>query len=160
MGHDHSSHARGDRRRLAIAFAITATVLVAQTIGGILSGSLALLADAGHMASDAIGLAVALVASYVAARPATSRHTFGFRRVEVLAALINGLLLSVVGVTVAVEGVRRLLAPEPSEVLALPMLIVAAVGLVANAVALLVLHGRDRQSLNMRGAYLEVLGDL
>ncbi len=159
MSHDHA-HGSANRTRLAIAFAIIAVVLVAEVVGGLLSGSLALLADAGHMASDAIGLAIALVASIVAARPATDRHTFGFRRVEVLGALANGVLLTVVAVTVAVEGVRRLLEPGDAQPLGLLMLIVAIVGLLANVVAFLVLRGGDRSSLGMRGALLEVFGDM
>ncbi len=159
MSHDHD-HGSANRTRLAIAFAIIAVVLVAEVVGGLLSGSLALLADAGHMASDAIGLAIALVASIVAARPATDRHTFGFRRVEVLGALANGVLLTVVAATVAVEGVRRLLEPGDAHPLGLPMLIVAIVGLLANIVAFLVLRGGDRSSLGMRGALLEVFGDM
>jgi cobalt-zinc-cadmium efflux system protein len=143
-----------------VALAIVLTVLVLELAAGFLTGSLALLSDAGHMVSDSIGLAVALVASAVAARPATDRHTFGFRRVEVLAALFNGVLLTVVAVSITVEAARRLAAPETVEVLAGPMLVVAAIGLVANAATLLLLRGGDRQSLNMRGAYLEVLGDL
>ncbi len=160
MGHDHAHGAGSTRTRLAIALAIVVVVLVAEVIGAIASGSLALLADAGHMSSDAIGLIVALVATVVAARPATDRHTFGFQRVEVLAALVNGVLLAVVAVTVAVEGIRRLLAADDPHVLPLPMLIIAGVGLVANVAAMLVLRGGDTTSLNMRGAYLEVLGDL
>ncbi|TPX04886.1 cation transporter, partial [Schumannella luteola] len=88
-GHDHARAAGGNRVRLAIALGITLLVLVAEVVGAVLSGSLALLGDAGHMSSDAIGLAVALAASVVAARPATDRHTFGFQRMEVLAALAN-----------------------------------------------------------------------
>lgn len=160
MGHDHAHGAGSNRTRLAIALSIVVAVLVAEIAGALLSGSLALLADAGHMASDAIGLTVALVATVVAARPATDRHTFGFQRVEVLAALVNGVLLAVVAVSVAIEGVRRLLDAADAEVKALPLLIIAAVGLVANIVAMLVLRGGDRTSLNMRGAYLEVLGDM
>ena len=163
MGHDHSGgHAHGgaDRRRLAIALAIVVAVLVAEVVGAILSGSLALLADAGHVASDAIGLIVALIASTVALRPATDRHTFGFQRVEVLAALFNGALLVIVAVGVAIEAVRRLLAPEETHVAGIPLLVVAGIGLLANAVALMVLRGGDRDSLNMRGAYLDALGDL
>lgn len=160
MGHDHAHGAGSNRTRLAIALVIVVAVLVAEILGAVLSGSLALLADAGHMASDAIGLSVALVATVVAARPATDRHTFGFQRVEVLAALVNGVLLAVVAVTVAVEGIRRLLDAAEAEVKPLPLLIIAGVGLLANVVAMLVLRGGDRTSLNMRGAYLEVLGDL
>jgi len=160
MGHDHAHSHGGDRRRLAIALAIVAAVLVAEVVGAVLSGSLALLADAGHVASDAIGLIVALVASTVALRPATDRHTFGFQRIEVLAALFNGVLLVVVGAGVAIEAVRRLLAPADAHVAGIPLLVVAAIGLAANAVALLVLRGGDRDSLNLRGAYLDALGDL
>ncbi len=157
--HDHAAAAGGDRTRLAVALAITVSVLVAQVIGAVASGSLALLGDAGHMSSDGIGLAVALVASVMAARPATDRHTFGFQRMEVLAALANGVILVVVAVLVGVEAVRRLLEPS-THVEAAPMLVVAAVGLAANIAAYLVLRGGDRRSLNMRGAMLEVLGDM
>ena len=160
MAHDHSEHARGNRRRLGAALAIVVVVLLIELLGAWISGSLALLADAGHMTSDAIGLVVALVASSIAARPATDRHTFGFRRVEVLGALVNGALLTVVAVTVAIEAVRRLLAPDSDHVNGLTLLIVAAIGLIANLVAFSILRRGDRESLNMRGAYLEVLGDL
>lgn len=161
MGHDHghTSAARGNRTRIAIALGITVVVLVAEVVGAAVSGSLALLGDAGHMSSDAIGLAVALVASVVAARPATDRHTFGFQRMEVLAALANGLILMVVAAVVAFEAVRRLISGT-DHVDAGPMLIVAAVGLVANIVAYAVLRGGDRTSLNLRGALLEVFGDM
>jgi cobalt-zinc-cadmium efflux system protein len=160
MGHDHAHGAGSNRTRLAIALGIVVVVLAAEVIGAVLSGSLALLADAGHMTSDAIGLAVALVATVVAARPATDRHTFGFQRVEVLAAAVNAVLLGAVAVSVAIEGVRRLTEPGEPHVLPVPMLVIAGVGLLANVVAMLVLRGGDRRSLNMRGAYLEVLGDL
>jgi cobalt-zinc-cadmium efflux system protein len=160
MAHDHAERAHGNRRRLAAALVIVVVVLLVELLGAWLSGSLALLADAGHMTSDAIGLVVALVASTIAARPATDRHTFGFRRVEVLGALVNGALLMVVAVTVAIEAIRRLVAPESDHVDGLPLLIVAAIGLIANLVAFAILRGGDRDSLNMRGASLEVLGDL
>lgn len=161
MGHDHghASSARGNRARIAIALAITIVVLVAEVVGAAVSGSLALLGDAGHMSSDAIGLVVALVASVVAARPATDRHTFGFQRMEVLAALVNGLILVVVAAVVAFEAIRRL-ASGGDHIDAAPMLIVAVVGLAANVVAFLVLRGGDRASLNLRGAMLEVFGDM
>ncbi|WP_395638745.1 cation diffusion facilitator family transporter [Pseudolysinimonas sp.] len=161
MAHDHGhDHASSTRTRLAIAFAIIAVVLVVEVFGAWLSGSLALLADAGHMASDAIGLLVALVASVWATRPATDRHTFGFRRLEVLAALFNGVLLTVVAVVVAIEAVRRLTEADPHAPDGIPMLVVAGIGLLANVAAYLVLRGGDRRSMNMRGATLEVLGDL
>lgn len=155
-GHDHGATAT--RTRLVIALSITVGVLVVELIGAWLSGSLALFADAGHMASDAIGLGVALVASMIALRPPTDRHTFGFRRFEVLAALVNGVLLIVLAVTISIEGVRRLV-DGGGETLALPMLIVAALGLLANLIVLAVLRGGDRTSMNLRGAILEVIGD-
>jgi len=160
MGHDHGNAAGSNRTRLAIALAIVATVLVVEIVGALLSGSLALLADAGHMSSDAIGLVVALIATVIAARPATDRHTFGFQRFEVLAALLNGVLLSVVAVSIGFEAIRRLSAPADAHVQPVPMLIVAGIGLLANVAAMLVLRGGDRRSLNMRGATLEVFGDL
>jgi len=160
MAHDHAEHAHGNRRRLGAALAIVVVVLLIELLGAWLSGSLALLADAGHMTSDAVGLVVALVASAIAARPATDRHTFGFRRVEVLGALVNGALLTVVAISVAIEAIRRLVTPETDHVNGLPLLVVAAIGLIANLVAFAILRGGDRDSLNMRGAYLEVLGDL
>lgn len=161
MAHDHApSSGAGNRTRIAIALAIVASVLVVEVLGGLLSGSLTLLADAGHMSTDTIGLVVALVASVLAARPATDRHTFGFQRFEVLAALVNGLLLTGVAVVVGIEAVRRLAERAEADILALPMLAVAALGLVANVAAFLVLRGGDRGSLNLRGAMLEVLGDL
>jgi cobalt-zinc-cadmium efflux system protein len=160
MTHDHAHAAGSNRTRLAIALAIIAAVLVAEVVGAFLSGSLALLADAGHMSSDAIGLAVALIATVVAARPATDRHTFGFQRVEVLAALLNGVVLSFVAVWVAIEAIRRLSEAADTHVQGVPMLVVAGIGLLANLAAMLVLRGGDRRSLNMRGASLEVFGDL
>lgn len=163
--HDHA-HAHGaatHRTRIVVAIAIIGAFLVVQVVGGILSGSLALLADAGHMASDLVGLAVALVAAMVAARPATDRQTYGYRRAEVLGALVNGVILLVVAVSVAVSAVGRLVAGgegEAHEVQGVPMLVVAVLGLVANVAAMLVLRGGAKDSINVRGAYLEVLGDL
>ncbi|MFT4028693.1 MAG: cation diffusion facilitator family transporter [Protaetiibacter sp.] len=158
-GHDPTRTAGGNRARLGIALGITLAVLVVQLAGAAVSGSLALLGDAGHLSSDGIGLAVALAASVVASRPATDRHTFGFQRMEVLAALANGLILVVVAAVVAVEAVRRLSEPA-IHVDAVTMLVIAAAGLAANVAAYLVLRGGDRRSLNLRGALLEVLGDL
>jgi cobalt-zinc-cadmium efflux system protein len=156
--HDHGASTT-DRRRLVVAIAITATVLVVEVVGALVSGSLALLADAGHMTSDLLGLGIALAATIIAARPATDRHTFGFQRGEVLGALVNGLILAVVAVFVAIQGVQRLLAPEGPAVDGGVMLLAAGIGLVANVAALLVLRGGAGSSINLRGAYLEVLGD-
>ena len=143
-----------------MAIAIIATVLVVELVGAWVSGSLSLLADAGHMLSDLTGLIIALVATIVAARPATDRQTFGYQRAEVFGALINALILIAVAVSVLIEGVSRLVEPADAEVKSLPMLIVAVIGLVANLAALQVLRGGRDTSINMRGAYLEVLGDL
>jgi cobalt-zinc-cadmium efflux system protein len=156
--HDHGASTT-DRRRLVVAIAITATVLVVEVVGALVSGSLALLADAGHMTSDLLGLGIALAATIIAGRPATDRHTFGFQRGEVLGALANGLILAVVAVFVAIQGIQRLLAPEGPAVDGGLMLLAAGIGLVANVAALLVLRGGAGSSINLRGAYLEVLGD-
>lgn len=166
MGHDHAHGAARPtgtagarhRRRLIAALAITASMMVVELVAAFVSGSLALLADAGHMLSDSAGLTIAIVATWLAQRPATPRWTFGWQRAEILAALVNGVILTVVGIGVLVEGVRRLAAPEAVE--APVMLAVGALGLVANLVALRLLVGGRDESLNVRGAYLEVLGDL
>lgn len=157
MSHDHAHTA--NRNRLLIAIGIVAVVLVVEVVGAWVSGSLSLLADAGHMLSDLAGLIIALMATIVAARPATDRQTFGFRRAEVFGALINGLILVVVAVTVTVGAIGRLVGGE-TEVHSVPMLVVAAIGLVANFGALLLLRPAAGHSINMRGAYLEVFGDL
>lgn len=159
--HSHAAHA-ANRTRLGVAIGIIGVFLVVQVIGGLLSGSLALLADAGHMAGDLLGLVLALGAAVVAARPATDRQTYGFRRFEVFGALANGVILVVVAVAVTAGAIGRLLAGgegEAHEVAGGPMLAVAIAGLVANLVALFVLRGGAKDSINLRGAYLEVLGD-
>jgi cobalt-zinc-cadmium efflux system protein len=157
-GHDHAANL-ANRSRLWTAIAIIAVVLVVEVIGAVLSGSLALFADAGHMFSDLTGLLIALVATIVAARPATDFQTFGGRRAEVFGAMINGVILLVVVIAIVAEAVQRLIDP-PSGVQGGLMLAVAIIGAVANTAALFVLRGGARDSINMRGAYLEVLGDL
>ena len=163
MGHAHDhgadTGAGSNRTRLSLTIAIIATVLVVEVIGAWITGSLALLADAGHMFSDLAGLTIALIATIVAARPATDRQTFGYQRAEVFGALLNGLILMGVAVAVVVGAVLRLLSPSPVEVLAGPMLLVAVIGLLANIAGLLLLRPAKGRSINMRGAYLEVLGD-
>ncbi len=162
-GHDHGQaggHAAGraqDRSRLWLVLLVTLTVAVVELVGAVLSGSLALLADAGHMFTDTAAIVLALSASYVATLPASPRRTFGYHRAEILAALINGVVLLGVCGYLAYAGVRRLL--EPVDVEAPQMLVVAAIGLVANLLALGLLAARRDESLNMRGAFLEVLGD-
>lgn len=157
MGHDHSAGTR-NRARLAVAFALALAVLVLEVVGGLLAGSVALLADAAHVGGDAAGVGLALFAATMAGRPSTPQRTFGWQRLEVLVAALNAGLLLVVTGWVLVEAAGRLRAP--SEVEPVTMLVVAAVGLVANAVSLLVLAGADRTNLNIRGAHLEVLADL
>lgn len=160
--HDHAPGIRGtgNRRLLAISLAITAIVMLVQIVGAFISGSLALLADAAHMFTDAAALVIALIASTVAARPADDRRTFGFQRAEVFGAALNGVILIALSVWVAVEGVQRLLDPGDVEVAGGLMLAVAIVGLIANAIAMWLLSSAQRTSINVRGAYLEVLGDL
>ena len=146
------------RKRLIVVLAITVSVLIAEVIGGLVAGSLALLADAGHMLTDATGLIMALIAAFLATRAATVKRTFGLQRAEVLAALANALLLVGVAVWVLIMAVDRL--RNPVEIQSGLMLIVAVVGALANLAGLLVLHPAQSKSLNMRGAYLEVFGDL
>jgi cobalt-zinc-cadmium efflux system protein len=148
----------GERRRLAFALAVATVVLAVEIVGGILSGSLALLADAGHMVADVVGIGLALGAIWVAGRPTGSRRTFGLYRVEILAAAVNGLLLIGVAAMVLVEAWRRF--SDPPAVDGTLMLGIAIVGLAANVVMIRALHEHAHTNLNVRGAYLEVLGDL
>jgi cobalt-zinc-cadmium efflux system protein len=141
-----------------LVLGITVAVFVVQVVGGLLSGSLALLADAGHVLTDSTALLIALIATMLAARPATSARTFGLQRAEVLAALANGMLLVAVGVWVLVQAVQRWTAP--TDIASGLMLVIAVVGAVGNAVGLVLLHGAQAESLNLRGAYLEVVADL
>ncbi|GAB2728787.1 cation diffusion facilitator family transporter [Nocardioides pakistanensis] len=158
LGHGHAEGRAADRARLRLVLLVTVSVIVIQVVGAVLSGSLALLADAGHMVTDAAAVGLALSASYVATLPASPRRTFGFHRAEILAALVNAVLLLVVCTYLVWTGVNRLLDPETVD--GGLMLWFALVGLLANAVSLGILTRRRDSSLNMRGAYLEVLGDL
>ncbi|MGI6878717.1 cation diffusion facilitator family transporter [Microbacterium sp. gxy059] len=161
-GHDHGAGASegraGDfRGRLAVAFALTLLIVVAQALGAWWTGSLALLTDTAHALADASGLLVALIAGTLMLRPASSRRTWGFRRIEVIAALGQAVLLIVVGVYAAIEGIRRLGAPP--EVPADELLVFGAVGLAANIAAILILSSGRGANFNMRAAFLEVLND-
>jgi cobalt-zinc-cadmium efflux system protein len=158
-GHGHELTAtNAHRKRLLVVLVITFVVLIAEVIGGLIAGSLALLADAGHMLTDSTGLIMALIAAALATRAATVRRTFGLQRAEVLAALANALLLVGVAVWVLIMAVERL--RNPAEIRSGLMLAVAVVGVLANLAGLLVLRPAQSTSLNMRGAYLEVFGDL
>jgi cation diffusion facilitator family transporter len=161
MGHDHgAAHGTASaahRGRLAVVLALTCGVFVIEVVGALLSGSLALLADAAHMATDAVGIGTALGAVSLAQRPARGRRTFGWQRIEVLSAVANGLLLLGVGAYVVVQAVRRI--GDPPDIHAGWMLSVAVLGLVVNLGSLALLHSGQGESLTTRGAYLEVVGD-
>lgn len=152
------AHHNSNMRRVIIALVLTGTFMVVEVIGGILSGSLALLADAGHMLTDTMALALAAVAFQVSKRPADTTLTYGYQRFQILAAFVNGLsLLFIVG-WILYEAVNRFIAPR--EVMGQTMLIVAVAGLVVNIISFTVLHGGDKDNLNIRGAALHVAGDL
>lgn len=159
--HDHGrcgDHAlRANQRRLTWMLGLVVAYMAVEVVGGILSNSLALLADAGHMLSDAGAIALALFATWIARRPPTSRNTYGYRRTEILAALANGASLIGVSVWIVVEALRRI--GSPPEVDVSLMAIVATGGLVVNLIGLAVLHGGAHHNLNVRGAWLHVLGD-
>ncbi len=146
------------RRRLTLALAITAVVMLVELVGGWLAGSLALLADAAHMLADVAALGLALVAAWIAQRPATPERSFGFMRLEILAALINGAVLFAIAIGIGIEAWQRLRVPQHVNG---PLLLgVAAAGFVANLAAVILLHRGHEHSLNQKGAYLHVLGDL
>jgi cobalt-zinc-cadmium efflux system protein len=158
-GHSQGVTATGEhRKRLIVVLVITGVVLIAEVVGGLIAGSLALLADAGHMLTDSTGLILALIAASLATRAATEKRTFGLQRAEVLAALGNALLLVGVAVWVLIQAVDRL--RNPAEIDGGLMLVVAVVGVLANLAGFLILRPAQAKSLNIRGAYLEVLGDL
>ena len=144
--------------RLAWALALTATYMFAEIAGGLITGSLALLADAAHMLTDVGGLALALLAIRFAAREATPQRTFGYLRMEVLSALTNAVVLLLLTVYILYEAYQRFLAPP--DILSGPMLIVACVGLIVNLVSMWLLAGGSSESLNVKGAYFEVLSDM
>jgi len=154
----HTRRGAEDSRALALALVITATFTVAEAVGGWLANSLALLADAGHMLADVGSLALALFAARLAQQPASATRTYGFLRLEIFAAAINGTLL--VGIAAAILWRAAMRAAHPEPVAAGLMLAVAIAGLLANLVTLRVLHAGHTHSLNVRGAYLHVLGDL
>ncbi len=160
-GHSHDHHHGGDDKnenRIAIAALLTGGFMGVELVGGILAGSLALIADAGHMLSDFGSLALAWIGFRMARRPADSKRTFGFRRFPVLAAFVNGLTLFLIVIWIGWEAVQRLMTPH--EIQPQTMLWVAAAGLAVNIASFAVLHGADRDNLNVRGALLHVAGDL
>jgi cobalt-zinc-cadmium efflux system protein len=153
--HNHADERSTDRRRLVVALVITTTILAAEAIGGLLSHSLALLSDAGHMLSDMIAQILSLVALVVAARPADARRTYGWHRVEILAALANGVALVTLALIIIWQGWLRLKSPVPVHTTI--MIPIAGIGLCANVLGALMLH--KSENLNVHGAYLHILGD-
>lgn len=156
-GHSHGHAADANSRRLAIVLVLVLLYMVAEVVGGLLTNSLALLADAGHMLSDAGALALSLFAIWIARRPPTSTHTYGFYRTEILAALVNGATLVAISIYIFAEAIRRIGAPP--EVDGGWMMVVAAGGLVINLLGLWILSAGRADSLNVRGAWLHVLTD-
>src|SRR5881409_85122 len=158
MAHlDRPTAAARSRDRLVTALGLTAAFFVVEVLGALWTGSLALLADAGHMLTDVGGTALALFAIWIAGRPPTPAKTYGYYRAEILAALVNAIVLLVIAGGILVETYRRMLAPP--EILGGPMLVVATIGLGVNLACAWVLRGAAAASLNVRAAYLEVLGD-
>lgn len=158
-GHGHTHSAAGkNKRRLAVVLGLTTAYLIAEVIGGLLTHSLALLADAGHMLTDVAGLALALMAIQFAERPATPERTYGFYRVEILAALTNAVVLIGISLYILYEAFERF--RNPPEVQSGAMLVVASFGLVINFVGIYLLRAASKESLNMKGAYYEVFSDL
>jgi len=162
-GHEGHSHGPGayrgtDRKALLIAAGLTTTFMVVEAVGGLVTGSLALLADAGHMLSDSFSLFLALGAVMLAARPATSKRTFGYKRAEILAALANGVLLVVVSIWVIVEAINRL--GDPVEILGGEMLLIAILGLLINLISARVLYKAAGESLNVKAALRHVIADV
>ena len=157
--HGHGRATEGNRRALTLTLVLTSSFMGAEVIGGLITGSLALLADAAHMLSDALSLALALGAVWLASKPPTAERTFGYKRAEILAALANGVTLVGVSIWIFIEAARRF--GEPPEILGGPMLAVAIIGLGVNAVAIRVLHGGGHEeSLNVSAALRHVIADL
>ncbi|WP_247877132.1 cation diffusion facilitator family transporter [Azospirillum brasilense] len=164
-GHDHShGHAHtatvtaDSERRILLVLLMTASLMVVEVVGGVLSGSLALLADAGHMLTDAAALALAWLAFRLGRRPSDRRRSFGYHRLQVLAAFVNGLSLFLLSAWILWEAAQRLMEPQP--VLGGTMMAVAVLGGLGNLAGFYILHRGDRENLNVRGAALHVLGDL
>ena len=158
MSHSHASAATAHRGRLVAVFGISIAILVIEVVGAIVANSLALLADAGHVLADVVGIGLALLAIWFGGRPATTGRTFGYLRLEILAAVVNAVLLFSIAAFVLLEAWRRI--AQPVEIQTGAMVAFALVGFVGNGVSLLLLRHPQAESLNMRGAYLEVLGDL
>ena len=158
QGHSHGGGAGRNERRVAIGACLTAGFMIAEIVGGLISGSLALIADAVHMLTDTVALAFAWAAFRIARRPATWRHSYGFDRVQVLAAFVNGASLFLIAGWIVFEAAQRYGQPVP--ILAGPMLVIAVLGLLVNMLVFFTLTTGDRDNLNIRGAILHVMGDM
>lgn len=166
MSHDHHHHqtienrkpGSGVEKKLLWALFITIGIFIAEIIGGFLSNSLALKSDAGHLFGDVMALSLSLIAVRIAKRPASPRRTFGYQRAEVFAAVINGVTLTVLAGYIFFEAYHRLIEPEP--IRSALMLTVAVIGLAGNAIVIFRLHGHARENINVRAAFLHVLGDM
>lgn len=160
--HEHDGHfhteARGATKPLLIALAITLAFALVEVVGGLLSGSLALISDSGHMFTDALALSLSLWAGYVATRMGNERQTFGLLRVEILVALVNGIALAAVSIYIMYEAVVRI--QEPTDIDSELMLIIAVIGLAANVSGVLLLRERAKDNLNVKGAFLHLFGDM
>lgn len=155
--HSHSEHRSVQQNRLLIVLLMTGTFMVIEVAGGLLTGSLALLADAGHMLTDVAALGLSAFAMWMAARPSTPEKSYGYHRAEILAAVINAVVLLLLSLWILYEAYRRVF--EPPHVLGVPMLLVGLVGLAVNVVSMKLLDDPSGSSLNVRSAYLEVLSD-
>ncbi|GKX33029.1 MAG: cation efflux protein [Rhizobiaceae bacterium MnEN-MB40S] len=158
MGHDHDHGNTGNRKRVLWALLLTVTFMIVEAAGGVYAGSLALIADAGHMLTDCVSLILAWIAFLVSDRHPDRMRSYGYARFQVLAAFVNGIGLFLIAIWITWEAVGRI--REPDHVLAGPMLIIAAVGLAVNIVSFLILRDRSSENLNMRGAALHVMGDM
>lgn len=159
MSHDHSHTASGRHTgRLKVVLGITTVIFVAEVIGALVSHSLVLLADAGHMFADASGIALSLIAIYIARRPASATRTFGYQRTEIVAAALNALLLLGLSGYIITQAIMRFLAPP--EVASELMIVFGVVALIGNGISLFLLRSAQKESLNVKGAFLEVLSDL
>lgn len=156
-GHDHGPRT-SNTRALGLALGLTGTFLVVEVVAGFLTGSLALISDAAHMLTDTAGLAIALAGVKIGERPADIRRSFGYKRFEILAAAFNAVLLFAVAAYILYEGYHRIVAPEPVQ--ALPMMLVAAIGLGVNLISMRLLSAGRKDNLNVKGAYLEVWSDM
>ena len=155
--HSHSESRSGQQKNLLIVLLMTGTFMVIEVVGGLFTGSLALLADAGHMLTDVAALGLSVFAMWMAARPSTPEKSYGYHRAEILAAVTNAVVLLLLSVWILYEAYQRVF--EPSHVLGVPMLLIGLIGLAVNVVSMKLLVGESTSSLNVRSAYVEVLSD-